>query len=318
MGLDFFYQNLSQSGYDMGPSFQRTYNAALGKDPQATGDIQVFQLPKPECPQAHIVHPITLDALLQMLIRVLIGRWLQKRSDHGAEFEYTVLDNARRSVLTQVKGLKLAVIAGSASNDTDDVDQEWPDCFHVEYKPNMYILQTGQGFTGVPDAEPSFNDCLGALAHKTPGLRVLEAGAGTWPVVQRPSLGDLRKRLDIRFVSYHYTSISSSTIEFIRTQLPRHSPTTFGLSDIQMVLWSKDSKPEPHFKAFQARFLALLGPPGKTANKSAEWRGVSAGKNGLAVLRASGTPIDSEQPRQEKGIVLINEPALDRQARFAD
>lgn len=50
--------------------------------------------------------------------------WLTTQDVRGAEFDYTDLDNAQSSVLTQVKGLKLAVIAGSASNDTDDVDQE--------------------------------------------------------------------------------------------------------------------------------------------------------------------------------------------------
>lgn len=73
MDRDMFYRNLLQSGYEIGPSFQRIYNAALGKDQQAIGDAQVFQWPNLEYPQPHIVHPITLDAILQMSVGVLTG-----------------------------------------------------------------------------------------------------------------------------------------------------------------------------------------------------------------------------------------------------
>ncbi len=350
MDRDMFYRNLLQSGYEIGPSFQRIYNAALGKDQQAIGDAQVFQWPNLEYPQPHIVHPITLDAILQMSVGVLTGGgqrniqtmvpsslgYLKVRREglnypgassikacarmtaqniRGAEFDYTCLDNGQSVVLAQAKGLKLTVIAGSASNEEDNTIQEWPDCFHIDYKPDVDFSQAGQGLLGPKNAESSFEGYLTKLAHKTPGEKVLEIGAIDAENTQRPLIEALMKRLDIGLFSYHYTSRSSSAIQPLSTLFARESHVTFGLLDITRDPVEQGYGTEAYdiivapnlscqtidvdgvlkhlSKLAKFNSWLLLGWQGECANKSAEWGERWVGTKGLSSGPGSKSPFDT-------------------------
>lgn len=393
MDREHFYQSLSDSGYDIGPSFQRIYNATLGKELQAKGDIHVFQWPESEFPQPHVVHPTTLDAILQMSVGVLTegghkniptmipqslgylkisrdglnspGASLVKAcaqmtalNERGADFDYTCLNIDQSSVLARVKGLKLTVIAGSALNDISEVDQTWPDSFHVEYKPDLDMLLARQGRAGAKDLESNIEGYLNLLVHKAPGKRVLEIGSSNWENLQESSFSCLKKRLDTG-LSYHYTSTSVSFLESMRAQFARYPHVTFGLLDFKrdpiqqgfdkgaydIIVAPNWCHPGVDPEAVLDHILQLLKDDswlifswqGQSASEWAEWRGIPAKEkessygsisesplsivwrsDNIAVLRKNSTSSDITQHRQEKQIVLIIDPAFDVQVKLAD
>ncbi|KAL8847281.1 MAG: hypothetical protein Q9221_007680 [Calogaya cf. arnoldii] len=385
-----FYRNLSQSGYDIGPSFQRIYNAALGQDQQAKGDIQVFRWPECEYPQPHIVHPTTLDAILQMSVGVLTegGREdIQTMIPHslgylkvsqkglsypeatnikacaqmtaqytrGADFDYTCLDNAQSRVLAQVKELKLTVVAGSATNDTHELDQEWPECFHVEYKPDLEMLITSQELAGPKNTETSIDDYLKMLAHKTPGMRVLEIGATRTEITQQLSLEGLRERLNMGLFSYHYTSMSSLTLDLLRAQFARYAHLTFDTLNINLDPLEQGLETEAYdiivapdlcdldvdieavltrmLKVSKAGSWLLFGRQGESADKRTQWREILAGgkdsSSGFTSNSTLHTVRNSQNltvlrqstnltQRPDKEIVLIIDPTFHPQVRLAE
>lgn len=58
-----FYETLGRSGFGLGPSFQRITAGTFGDQKQAVGNIKLYEWPQTEYPQAHIIHPTTLDAI---------------------------------------------------------------------------------------------------------------------------------------------------------------------------------------------------------------------------------------------------------------
>ena len=216
---DFFYRNLHKSGFDIGPAFQRIYNAVFGTKQQAKGNIKIFEWPEAEYPQAHIIHPTTLDAILQMSVTVLTqgGRkavqtmvpssvnYLRVSKDglsypgassvkgcvrmtasdnRGAEFDHTVLDGSGSCALAQINGMRLTIIAGSSTSDQDDGDQEQMAAFHVEYKPDLDLLVASEHHSCSKSAELGSVDYLKLLIHKYPGLMVAEVGADSGETVE--------------------------------------------------------------------------------------------------------------------------------------
>ncbi|KAL8668761.1 MAG: hypothetical protein Q9168_006619 [Polycauliona sp. 1 TL-2023] len=246
-----FYESLTLSGFQLGPSFQRIYNTRLGNERQAKGDIAVFQWPEAEYPQPHVVHPTTLDAILQMGVTVLTegGRKsiqtmipssvsyvkinkvglsgpdahtvscctrMTARDMRGAEFCYSVLDDARDSVLAQVDGLRLTIVAGNTNDAVEDTNQDLSECLQVEYKPDMRSLDFSHRIPDNHYAGIGLDDYLGALAHQRPGLKVLEIDAGTEGPVDALFARGVAKRLMIEAITYHFASNCKSTIEYLQ------------------------------------------------------------------------------------------------------
>ena len=269
----FLYANLHKSGFDIGPAFQRIYNGAYGRERQAKGHIRIFKWPESENPQTHIIHPTTLDAILQMSVAVLTEggrkavqtmvpsslRYLRVSKDglsypgassirgcvrmttqdnRGAEFDYSVLDENQNCVLAQVSGMRLTIVANSAASDSNEGDQERLKCFHVEYKPDPDLFDAGRRFG--EDARHGLEDYLDALAHKAPGINVLEVGVGTGGNFDKESLEAISRQREAYensysgVSSYHYTTSTPSGLERVRERYVHRPHASFGLLNIEI------------------------------------------------------------------------------------
>lgn len=271
----FFYANLKQSGFDIGPAFQRIFNGAHGRECQAKGHIRIFEWPESEHPQSHIIHPTTLDAILQMSVLVLTegGRktvqtmvpsslrylrvdknglnypetssvkgcvWMTAQDNRGAEFDHSVLDESDSRVLAQVSGMRLTIIASSMANDSNNEDEEPPECYHVEHKPDPDFFHAGRRFLGDKDMRYGLEYYLDILAHKDPGIKVLEVGVDIQESFGKDSQGSNPWRRDTSgnsysgVSSYHYTASTSSALERVRERCACRPRASFGLLDIEI------------------------------------------------------------------------------------
>lgn len=230
---DLVQQNLRGSGYDLGPAFQRINNAMFGEKLQAKADVRIFEWPESEFPQPHIIHPTTLDAILQTAVTVLT-KGAQKSTqtmvpnsmsylrvskdglsfpgasnikacvrmtaqDHrGAEFDYTVLDEDKNFMLAEVNGMRLTIIAGSTTSDDEEAIRERPNAYQIEFKPDADLMRTDQRLDWTKNTGPSLEGYLDILIHKQPGLSVLQVSATADGSIILASTNDVSRREAVR------------------------------------------------------------------------------------------------------------------------
>ena len=264
INTDVFYKNLPKIGFDIGPAFQRIFDAAYGMQKQAKGNVRVFEWPQSQYPQAHIIHPTTLDAILQMSVLVLTegGRktvqtmipnsvkylrvnrnglsyprastikgyvWMRAQDNRGTEFDHAVMDEDGSCLLAEVQGMRLTIVAGSAASDAD-VDREGPSCYHVQYKPDLDFPGAINKLIHNKEAKHCVEDFLDTLSHKHPGLNVLEVGDGdAVRTIAEPF--DAISMLNAGLLSYHYAGSSQSDLDNVQKCLAHHPRATFGLLD---------------------------------------------------------------------------------------
>ncbi|KAL8742695.1 MAG: hypothetical protein Q9190_004863 [Brigantiaea leucoxantha] len=278
----FFYQNLSKSGFDIGPAFERIDSAAFDKEHQAKGHVEIFRWRESESPQPHVIHPTTLDAILQVSIIVLTegGRkmmptmvpssvkylkinkdglsyptasriktcaWMTTVDNRGAEFDHIALDDVESSVLAQVTGMRLTIIAGDAMDRNSDADQEKLTCYRVEHRPDFDLFGSSQQ----PVSSKGLIDFLDILAHKRPGLRVLEISTNSTERVSTAILDDILEKykrgpLELSPLLHHYTSSSESTLSRMRELFESCPGVSFGLLDIMIDPEKQGLEPETY------------------------------------------------------------------------
>ena len=233
VGRDIFVQKLRESGYDVGPALLRIHNSMFGKDLQAKGDIQTFEWPESECPQPHIIHPTTLDAILQMSVTILTEgaqnltqtmvpnsisylkvskdglsfpeasklkacARMTARDHRGAEFDHTVLNEGKNCVLAEVTCMRLTIIAGNTTSDNEGAIQERPNAYQIEFKPDVDLVGAGQRLAWTKNTGPNLEDYLDILIHKQPGLNVLQARAGAGESITQASTDGIPNREVVR------------------------------------------------------------------------------------------------------------------------
>ena len=369
-----FYQNLPNVGFDLGPTFKRINSAALGKDHQAIGNVRIFEWPKTENPQAHIIHPTTLDAILQMAVVILteggrkamqtmipssigylriskdglsfpeassvnVSVWMTAQDNRGTEFDNFVLNENRSRVLAQLSGMRLTIIAGNAASDMNE-GQERLDCYHLEYKPDLDLLQAGQRLVCDKNAGFGLNDYLNILAFKHPGLKVLEIGPGTeesssenLDEISRPP--DQHEGLHMGLISYHYSNSSNTENQDVIAE----AYDVLIASDS----WHQDEDIEsslsPTLKFLKSGgwlFLPMKSE-GDTlgSRKNGYGREVLLGKNlcnlspeftlevleqneSVCVVRKKPMRINHRNEWHKKQVRIVIEPTSDLQARFAE
>ena len=147
------YARLKQSGFEFGPTFQ-TVTGAKCNGGNATGTIKVFQWAEHLHPQAHVIHPTTLDGILHLSSAGLAGQsntkiptaiptgikslWvaqdginglssdkiqasasLQSHHKRGHEFDIYALSEHKDGLLARVKGLQSTIVAQHADTEAE-------------------------------------------------------------------------------------------------------------------------------------------------------------------------------------------------------
>ena len=221
MSIPSLYQSLKKSGFQLGPAFQRIEDGASGEHQQAKAVVKLFGWQASEYPQPHVVHPASLDAILQVAIagytdggqktmptmvpsslrhlriskaglthpqsaRVKVSAWLTAEDNRGAEFDQSVLDMSDNQVLAQVQGMRLTIVADKSLNDSDDLSQDHLNCYHVVYQPDPDLLSAYPDFACYQKTQTGLKliDCyLDSLAHKNPHHRILEINASVGEII---------------------------------------------------------------------------------------------------------------------------------------
>ncbi|CAG8942939.1 unnamed protein product [Penicillium salamii] len=167
------YERLQRSGYGYGEAFQLVKELSFGlQKPDVVADVQQFTSPAGE-----IIHPTTLDAILQTSIWTSVdpetgdiptaiptsidSLWVSSQlptkatsaslKTHatrnkestflGASFDVTVFDDDLREVLVSVQGLGTNVVSKTESSLNGPVATE-NICHHFEWKPEPRLLSS--------------------------------------------------------------------------------------------------------------------------------------------------------------------------------
>ncbi|KAK6958415.1 hypothetical protein Daesc_001215 [Daldinia eschscholtzii] len=177
---DQFYKSAFKSGYTFGPSFRAMDNLAFSNrlGYQATADIDCFRWESVNNKnhfQKHIVHPTTLDGILQVslaaftragedVVSTAIPSEIQylwvassglsfpnantvksrgkviSQGNVGYETTTTALDNSMSRIVLDAKGIKLRFVTGAALSQDQSRNPHL--CYHVNWKPDVDLLGT--------------------------------------------------------------------------------------------------------------------------------------------------------------------------------
>ncbi|KAI0855253.1 polyketide synthase [Xylaria cubensis] len=231
--------------------------------------------------QPHLIHPTTLDAVLQVCLTPIISNpdstvknavvltfinelWISgaKHPDdeylataetnlHGRK-EYrsnaTAIDVDTQEPMVLLKGLittQLDTEAESFKVDEDPKHRSW----NIDWKPDPELLS-------VEEASKTFGtkggllQYLDTLAHKNPLMKILEIGATT---------GEILSTLGQRYLEYHVTEASS-------TEALKAQPS---FSDARVSLKLLDLAEDPVKQGFEAReYDAVLVVTGQNSSMS--------------------------------------------------
>jgi NADPH:quinone reductase-like Zn-dependent oxidoreductase/NAD(P)-dependent dehydrogenase (short-subunit alcohol dehydrogenase family)/SAM-dependent methyltransferase len=171
------YQRLRDSGFDMGPTFQTIQQATFSTDDVvARAKVKVFPWQASQHSQPHVVHPTTLDGLLQVTMAALTegGKkgfptavptnlrrlWVAKGGlafpqnesvlavgrailhSRGYETEFFALNESRTALLLQAEGIQSTTIA-NRSKLADETDMSHS-CLHLVHLPDVDLLNSKQ------------------------------------------------------------------------------------------------------------------------------------------------------------------------------
>ncbi|KAF7853221.1 hypothetical protein EAF04_010723 [Stromatinia cepivora] len=171
-----FYRMLGQNGLGFGPSFHRVTSGSYGSQIQVMGTIKLFKWPGKEHPQAHIIHPTSLDAIFHLAIAghceggakgipTMVPTFLQKLSvsKHGLQFsddsdvhecawtiqedslavhfDGFVLNPSRDKILVQFENLKLTRIGELLEYAKSSmISQSHQRPYNFQYRPDPWLL----------------------------------------------------------------------------------------------------------------------------------------------------------------------------------
>jgi acyl transferase domain-containing protein len=152
-----FYRTLSDSGFEMGPTFQTLHQAEFSNDGLvARAKVKVFPWPASQNPQPHVVHPTTLDGVLQVTMAALTHGGEQKvptavptsirkllvaktglafpgnetviatgrvtRHSRGYEAGFSAMNESRTELLVWAEGIQSTIIADRTKVASKEID----------------------------------------------------------------------------------------------------------------------------------------------------------------------------------------------------
>jgi hypothetical protein len=207
-----FYKSAWKSGYTFGPSFcamdNITFSDCLGL--QVTADVKCFEWKAVENAnhfQEHIIHPTTLDGILQTSLAVFSRAgedivttavpteieylWISKsglsypqaesvksrsrlvsQGNIGFETMTTAMDNSLEKVLLDAKGIRLRFVTGSFSIPEQINGPHM--CYNLDWKPDIDLFITStQSSNDESEALEYLNSYLDLAAFKEPAMKIL-------------------------------------------------------------------------------------------------------------------------------------------------
>ena len=263
------YETLNKSGFGFGPSFRPIMNGVTGNNNETNADIKLFEWPATENPQAHVVHPTSLDGMLHLAIagyadggertvptmiptllrniwisknglshpkdsKVQACTWMTGQDNRGFDFDGSVLNSAKSTVLARITGLRLTIIADVAS-DLEDSYQHRQVGYNIRHLPDLELLattQTRELFHRTKRSVEPLAQYLTILNHKNPKLKVMEIDSGHDPVMTQilcrlSGFTDVSEAIKKYFSSYTYTNRHQEIIDRVRHDLKDPQGVTF-------------------------------------------------------------------------------------------
>lgn len=198
---DEFYDSAFNSGYTFGPAFRAMDDVAYNDLPsrQAIASINCFDWKEADGRnhfQEHIVHPATLDGILQVSIAAFIRAgddvastaipseiehiWVAKdglshqhadmiksvgtlisHGNVGYETSVVALDSSLSRVKLEAKGIRLRFVTGAAPSQDQS---RYPHlCYGIEWKPDIDLLESNT-HPSTPNAQAQAEEHEGSLA----------------------------------------------------------------------------------------------------------------------------------------------------------
>jgi NADPH:quinone reductase-like Zn-dependent oxidoreductase len=266
------YDGLNFSGFGFGPSFQPILRGSYSAN-ESKADIKLFEWPEDQHPQPHAIHPTTLDGMLHLAIAgyaeggqkdvptmiptmlrnlwvsgtgashsspdshsVKAGTWLVASDNRGYEFDGSALTSSGDAIVARFNGLKLTIVADAKSSQ-EDTHANRQVCYNVEYRPDPQLIKGPILPRSQTSSFPSLTRFVDMIAHKSPGLKILECGEDRaentsmteFLVGLLTMAGADQERINPRYSLYHYASgaqdVSDVTSELI-AGLPSLTLTT--------------------------------------------------------------------------------------------
>ncbi|PGH23855.1 hypothetical protein AJ80_02103 [Polytolypa hystricis UAMH7299] len=191
VATDTMYSRMFNCGFEYGPTFRAVDNLVCGDDGQAIADIHVYQWQNDQrAPHAqpHIIHPITLDAMVQMTFNALTpddtnelptmvptrvqklwishsglsypasekvsayttAKWVGSRNIQST----TVIVDEHSELRTLIDGLEMTAV--TATNAENQLQTSVPQlCFDMDWKPDVHLLDRKQLFDYCEGARPT-------------------------------------------------------------------------------------------------------------------------------------------------------------------
>jgi acyl transferase domain-containing protein len=168
-GITSMYEDFRSAGYEFGPAFQHMENISFGGDQDAYADIKVFRW---EESQSHVIHPVTLDAVFQVMLAARIkssteatptavptkirnlsiaGTGLSFPSERNLPVYVKVIEmfdrttecygygvNEQGNVVVSVECLETTFVDSRAQASGERVEQ--PFCYNIIRKPDCDLL----------------------------------------------------------------------------------------------------------------------------------------------------------------------------------
>jgi acyl transferase domain-containing protein len=168
-GITSMYEDFRSAGYDFGPAFQHMENISFGGDQDAYADIKVFRW---EESQSHVIHPVTLDAVFQVMLAArikssteatptavptkirnlsIVGTGFSFPSEQNLPVYVKVIDmferttecygygvNEQGNVVLSVECLETTFVDSRVQASGEHVEQ--PFCYNIVRKPDCDLL----------------------------------------------------------------------------------------------------------------------------------------------------------------------------------
>ena len=170
------YERFQELGYGYGPTFQLLEGVHCDEGGLATAEVKIPYRTSSNA-QAHIVHPTSLDAMMQTVFAALTRGneamstmvptrvrqcWVSSlglrdpdggtvkamatsmpRGYRGIEACVSVLDGTRSNLLLQMEGLEMTIVSSSEVSTAPDMGAKQT-CSHLERKPAIDLLEPSQ------------------------------------------------------------------------------------------------------------------------------------------------------------------------------
>lgn len=168
------YRRFGEGGNDYGPAFRRLENIHISNGNEAKAEARLFQWDIDNYPQAHVIHPASLDGLSQLVLASLCSdhndavparvvteirkMWISSSglshpttsSVHAvaksilngprlAESTISVLDSTGNHLRLHMEGLRLSTVTDHSGIDGTVGHESQQLCYHLDWKPDVEL-----------------------------------------------------------------------------------------------------------------------------------------------------------------------------------